>query len=106
MPWLLLIIAGILEVCWAIGLKYSVGFTKPWPSTITLLAMAASFFLLAKAVTTIPVGTAYAIWTAIGAVGTAILGVLLFAEPVTFTRVACIALIVMGVLGLKLASGS
>lgn len=104
--WLLLLAAGLLEVVWAIGLKYTEGFSKPLPSVITVAAMIASFWLLALALKTIPVGTGYAVWTGIGAVGTAILGIVLFSEPATAARLACIALIVAGILGLKLVSGS
>lgn len=104
--WLLLLAAGLLEVVWAIGLKYTEGFSRPLPSVITVAAMIASFWLLALALKTIPVGTGYAVWTGIGAVGTAILGIVLFSEPATAARLACIALIVAGILGLKLVSGS
>lgn len=103
--WLLLLAAGLLEVVWAIGLKYTEGFSRPLPSVITVAAMIASFWLLALALKTIPVGTGYAVWTGIGAVGTAILGIVLFSEPATAARLACIALIVAGILGLKLVSG-
>ncbi|MBY0266014.1 MAG: quaternary ammonium compound efflux SMR transporter SugE [Burkholderiales bacterium] len=102
--WLLLLVAGLLEVVWAIGLKYTEGFSRLWPSVITITAMAASVWLLALALKTIPVGTGYAVWTGIGAVGTAILGILLFSEPATAARLACISLIVAGILGLKLFS--
>ena len=104
MSWLYLFIAGLLEIAWAIGLKYTEGFTRVWPSAITIVAMVASVWFLALALKTIPVGTGYAVWTGIGAVGTAILGIVLFAEPATAARLACIALIVAGILGLKLAS--
>lgn len=104
MAWFFLSIAGVFEVVWAVSLKYSEGFTKGWPSLITVAAMVVSFFFLAQALRTIPVGTGYAVWTGIGAVGTAILGVVLFAEPVTLLRLCCIVLIVSGILGLKLAS--
>jgi len=103
--WLLLLAAGLLEVVWAIGLKYTEGFSRPLPSVITVAAMIASIWLLALALKTIPVGTGYAVWTGIGAVGTAILGIVLFSEPATAARLACIALIVAGILGLKLVSG-
>ncbi len=102
-PWALLGIAGLLEVAWALGLKYSDGFTKPWPSALTLIGATASFFILAQAMKTLPVGTAYAVWTGIGALGTAILAVFLFAEPVNALRVAGILLIVAGIAALKLA---
>ncbi len=101
MPWLLLFLAAIFEVGWAIGLKYSDGFTRLWPSVWTGLAMVASMVLLAWAARSIPIGTAYAVWTGIGAAGTAILGVYLFAEPASAPRLAGIALIVLGVALLK-----
>lgn len=104
MPWVLLFIAGLLEVGWAIGLKYTEGFTRLWPSVGTLAAMALSVVLLGLAMRTLPVGTAYAVWTGIGAVGTVILGIVLFAEPATAARLACVGLIVAGILGLKLTS--
>ena len=104
MAWIWLTLAGLLEIVWAIGLKYTEGFTRVWPSVITIVAMVASVWFLALALRTIPVGTGYAVWTGIGAVGTAILGIVLFAEPATAARLACIALIVAGILGLKLAS--
>ena len=104
MSWIYLSLAGLLEIVWAIGLKYTEGFTRLWPSVITIVAMAASVWFLALALKTIPVGTGYAIWTGIGAVGTAILGIVLFAEPASAARLACIGLIVAGILGLKLAS--
>jgi quaternary ammonium compound-resistance protein SugE len=102
--WLYLTIAGILEIVWAIGLKYTEGFTRLVPSVITIIGMVASVWFLALALKTIPVGTGYAVWTGIGAVGTAILGIVLFAEAATAARLGCIALIVAGILGLKLAS--
>lgn len=101
MAWVYLFTAALFEIGWAVGLKYAQGFTKFWPSVFTIAAMAISLFLLALAVRTIPVGTGYAIWTGIGAVGTAALGILLFAEPITPWRVACLLLIVGGVIGLK-----
>jgi quaternary ammonium compound-resistance protein SugE len=104
LPWFYLSLAGLLEIVWAIGLKYTEGFTRVWPSAVTIVAMVASVWFLALALKTIPVGTGYAVWTGIGAVGTAILGIVLFAEPATAARLACIALIVAGILGLKLAS--
>lgn len=102
MPWLLLVIAGLLEVGWAIGLKYTEGFTRLWPSVGTGAAMVASVVLLGLAMRTLPVGTAYAVWTGIGAVGTVILGIALFGEPATVARLACVGLIVAGIAGLKL----
>lgn len=103
MAWLLLLVAALLEVGWAIGLKYTHGFTRLWPSVWTALAMAFSMLLLAWSARTLPIGTAYAVWTGIGAAGTAVLGVLLFGEPATLVRAAGIALIVCGVLVLRLA---
>ena len=103
--WVLLLVAGLLEVVWAIGLKYTDGFSKLIPSVITITAMIASVWLLALALKGIPVGTGYAVWTGIGAVGTAILGIVLFNEAATVARLACIGLIVAGIFGLKLVSG-
>jgi quaternary ammonium compound-resistance protein SugE len=104
MAWIWLTLAGLLEVVWAIGLKYTEGFTRPVPSVITGVAMAASMYFLALAVRAIPIGTAYAIWTGIGAVGVAILGIILFNEPKDLVRVGSILLIVAGIAGLKLTS--
>jgi quaternary ammonium compound-resistance protein SugE len=104
MTWLILLVAGLLEVGWAIGLKYTDGFTRMWPSVGTLAAMAGSVSLLAIAMRSLPVGTAYAVWTGIGAVGTVALGIVLFGEPATVARLACIGLIVAGIGGLKLLS--
>jgi quaternary ammonium compound-resistance protein SugE len=104
MAWAYLTLAGILEVVWAIGLKYTEGFTRLVPSVVTIAAMVVSVWFLALALRTIPVGTGYAVWTGIGAVGTAVLGIVLFAEAATAARIACIGLIVAGILGLKLAS--
>lgn len=101
MGWAYLFTAALFEIGWAIGLKYTQGFSKLWPSVLTIAAMVISLSLLAMAVRTIPIGTGYAIWTGIGAVGTAILGVLLFAEPLTAWRILCLLLIVGGVIGLK-----
>ena len=101
MPWILLTLAGIFEIGWAIGLKYTDGFTKPMPTVLTAGSMVISIVLLGLAVKTLPMGTAYAIWTGIGTVGTVILGIILFAEPATAMRLGCIALIVTGILGLK-----
>lgn len=103
MAWLALIIAGLLEVVWAIGLKASEGFTRLWPSVMTLTAMSASFWLLAQAMKTLPVGTAYAIWVGIGVVGTFILGILYYGETLSLLRVLSVLLIVAGLVGLKLA---
>lgn len=102
--WILLLVAGLLEVVWAIGLKYTDGFSKLAPSLITITAMIASVWLLALALKGIPVGTGYAVWTGIGAVGTAILGIVLFNEAATAARLACIGLIVAGIFGLKFFS--
>lgn len=103
MPWVYLVIAGCLEIVWAIGLKYTDGWTRLWPSVFTLVTMVASFYCLAIAVKEIPIGTSYAIWTGIGAVGTATLGIVLLGEPVSAMRVACMGLIVAGIIGLKMA---
>lgn len=105
MPWLLLFIAGLLEVGWAVGLKYTEGFTRPLPTLLTGVALVASMALLGLAVRSLPLGTAYAVWTGIGTVGTAVLGMLLFGEPATVARLVCIGLIVAGILGLRLVSG-
>ncbi len=104
MAWIYLVIAGFLEVGWAIGLKYTQGFTKLWPSLVTILMMIASFALLSTAVKTLPIGTAYAVWTGIGAAGTAILGVILFGEPRNLFKFLCIVLIIAGIVGLRIAS--
>jgi quaternary ammonium compound-resistance protein SugE len=104
MPWLLLFVAGLLEIAWAIGLKYADGFTRLWPSVGTIAAMIGSVVLLALAMRSLPVGTAYAVWTGIGAVGTVILGIVLFAEPATAARLVSIGLIVAGIAGLKLVT--
>ncbi len=104
MPWLHLTIAGLLEVVWAVGMKQSLGFTRPWVSLLTLVAMVASFGFLATALRHLPLGTAYAVWTGIGAVGTAVWGILVFGESAHPVRLLSIALIVAGIAGLKLAS--
>jgi quaternary ammonium compound-resistance protein SugE len=104
MAWVYLGIAGLLEVGWAIGLKYTDGFTKLLPSVFTIAAMVASVVLLGLALRDLPVGTGYAVWTGIGAVGTAILGMVLFAEPATALRLGSIALVLGGIVGLKIAS--
>jgi quaternary ammonium compound-resistance protein SugE len=104
MAWVWLTVAGLLEVVWAVGLKYTEGFTRLWPSAITLAAMAASVYCLAVAVRTIPIGTGYAVWTGIGAVGVAILGMVLFGESRAALRIACIGLVVLGIAGLKVLS--
>jgi quaternary ammonium compound-resistance protein SugE len=102
--WAYLALAGLFEIGWAIGLKYTDGFTRIVPSVLTILSMVVSVLLLGLALKTLPVGTGYAVWTGIGTVGTALLGIYLLGEPATATRLACIGLIVAGILGLKLAS--
>lgn len=104
MSWFILLLAGLLEIGWAIGLKYSEGFTRFWPSVWTLVAMVASMVLLAIAMKSLPVGTAYAVWVGIGAVGTVVLGIVLFNESADFWRMASVGLIVAGIVGLKLAT--
>ena len=104
MAWIILVIAGLFEVGWAIGLKYTEGFTKLWPSAGTAAAMVVSVVLLGWAMKTLPVGTAYAVWTGIGAVGTVLLGIVLFHEPATVARLACVGLILAGIVGLKLSA--
>ena len=104
MAWAILFVAGLMEIGWAIGLKYTEGFTRLVPSVLTLAAMAASVLLLGLALKTLPIGTAYAVWTGIGAVGTAALGIVLFGDPATAARLGCIGLIVAGIIGLKLVS--
>lgn len=105
MAWTLLLVAGLFEICWAIGLKYTDGFTRLAPSIFTVSTMIASVVCLAWAIRTIPVGTGYAVWTGIGAVGVALCGIALFGEAATLARLGCIALIVAGIVGLKLVSG-
>jgi quaternary ammonium compound-resistance protein SugE len=104
MAWLYLTVAGLFEVAWAIGLKYSEGFTRLWPSLGTAVAMVLSIAFLGLALRSLPVGTAYAVWTGIGAVGTVILGIVLFAEPATALRLGCVGLILAGIVGLKLVA--
>jgi quaternary ammonium compound-resistance protein SugE len=104
MAWAMLFVAGLMEVGWAIGLKYTQGFSRLLPSILTLACMAGSIILLGVAVKTLPIGTAYAVWTGIGAVGTAVLGIILFGDPATALRLACIGLIVAGIAGLKLVT--
>jgi len=104
MPWILLTIAGLLEICWAVGLKSTEGFTRLWPTVLTLAAMAGSIVLLGLALRALPVGTAYAVWTGIGAVGTAAFGMLVLGEPATAARFAGIALIASGIALLKLTA--
>lgn len=104
MPWLSLFIAGLLEIVWATAMKQSEGFTKFWPTTVMVIGMAGSFWLLALAMRQLPLGTAYMVWTGIGAVGSFILGVILFGEPITTTRLIAAALIISGIVAMKLAS--
>jgi quaternary ammonium compound-resistance protein SugE len=102
MAWIVLFIAGLLEIGWAVGLKYTEGFTRPIPTVLTAISFTASLGLLGWAMKSLPLGTAYAVWTGVGAVGTAIVGILVFKEPATAGRLVCLALIVSGILGLKL----
>lgn len=104
MEWFYLVVAGLFEVGWAIGLKYSQGFTKILPSIGTIIGMIASFYFLSVSLKSLPLGTAYAIWTGIGTIGTVLLGIILFKEPVNIMRILCIVLIVSGIIGLKLLS--
>lgn len=104
MTWFFLVVADLFEIGWAIGLKYTEGFTRFWPTAGTIGAMVVSVALLGLAMRTLPVGTAYAVWTGIGAVGTVVLGMLLFNEPATFGRLACVGLILAGIVGLKLTT--
>lgn len=104
MAWIVLLVAGICEVGWAVGLKYSDGFTRLWPSVATVVLALVSLFLLAVALRSLPLGTAYAVWTGIGTVGTAVIGITVFEEPATAARLACIVMIVAGIAGLKLLS--
>lgn len=106
MAWIYLVIAGLLEIAWAIGLKHTDGFSRLWPSVLTILAMIASFALLAQALRTIPVGTGYAVWTGIGAAGTAAIGMIWLGESRDVLRLVCLLLIVSGVIGLKFASAT
>jgi quaternary ammonium compound-resistance protein SugE len=104
MPWIILVVAGLFEVGWAIGLKYTEGFTRLWPSVWTVAAMIVSLGLLGLAMKSLPVGTSYAVWVGVGTLGTAVLGIVLLGEPVTAGRLFSLALIVGGIVGLKLAS--
>jgi len=105
LAWILLVVAGLLEIVWSVSMKASEGFTKPTFTSITLVAAALSFWLLGLALRQLPVGTAYAAWTGIGAVGAAILGIVFFGESLTLARIGCITLIVLGIVGLKLIGG-
>ena len=104
MSWLLLVVAGLLEIFWALGLKYTHGFTRPLPSALTIAAIVASLWLLGHAARTLPIGTAYAVWVGIGAVGTALGGMLMLGEPVSATRLSLLALLVASIVGLKLTA--
>ena len=104
MPWLLLVLAGLFEVAWAIGLKYTEGFTRLWPTVGTVLAMVLSIVLLGIAMKSLPVGTAYSVWVGVGAVGTVVLGIVLFGEPANALRLVSIGLVIAGIVGLKLAT--
>ncbi|EPX79365.1 quaternary ammonium compound efflux SMR transporter SugE [Litoreibacter arenae] len=104
MAWFLLVLAGLFEVGWAVGLKYTEGFTRPWPTVLTAASMIVSLVLLGLALRSIPLGTGYAIWTGIGTIGTVIFGIVYFAEPATAVRLFCVLLILSGIVGLKLVS--
>lgn len=104
MNWILLMLAGLLEIVWAVGLKYTEGFSRPWPSAVVVAAIAASMLLLAMAMRTLPVSTAYAIWTGIGIAGTAIVGIVMLGESVSAQKLISLALIMVGILGLRLAA--
>ncbi len=104
MPWLILFLAGLFEVGWAVGLKYTDGFTRPWPTTATLISMAISLWLLGIAMKSLPLGTAYAVWVGVGTIGTVILGIVLFDEPANAPRLISVGLILAGIIGLKLAT--
>ena len=104
MPWITLVLAGLLEIVWAVGLKFSHGFTRRWPSALTLAALAGSLALLAQSTRTLPLGTAYAVWVGIGSFGAAIAGIVLFREPVTAGRVVFLGLLLVAIVGLKLTS--
>jgi len=104
MEWVYLLIAGLFEVVWAVGLKYTEGWTQPWPSAGTVAAMIVSFWFLSLALKGLPIGTAYAVWTGVGAVGTALVGMAVLGEPRDMTRAACILLIVAGIVGLKIVT--
>ena len=104
MNWVILFAAGLFEIAWAVGLKYSEGFTRVWPSVFTGIALVMSMLLLGISLRTLPLGTAYAVWTGIGTIGTAVLGMILFREPATVLRLLCIGLIIVGIVGLKFAT--
>jgi quaternary ammonium compound-resistance protein SugE len=102
--WIVLVVAGLLEVCWAVGLKYTDGFRRLVPSVLVILAIAASMFLLSWAARTLPIGTAYAVWVGIGALGAAVLGIVLFKEPVTLARMGFLVMLLVSIVGLKATS--
>lgn len=104
MPWILLLLAAVFEIAWAVGLKFTEGFTRPWPTVGTVSALVISVLLLGSAAKSLPIGTAYAVWTGIGAAGTVVLGMMFFGDPVNATRLACVSLILIGVVGLKVFS--
>lgn len=104
MPWILLSLAAVFEIAWAIGLKFTEGFTRPWPTVGTVSALVISVLLLGSAAKTLPIGTAYAVWTGVGAAGTVIMGMVLLGDPVDMKRLVCVSLILMGVVGLKVFS--
>jgi quaternary ammonium compound-resistance protein SugE len=106
MPWILVLVSGLLEVGWAIGLRASAGLTRPLPTALTIAGMLASFALLSVAVRSLPIGTAYAVWVGIGAVGTALLGIVLYQEPASALRLVCLGLVVAGIIGLKLTAAA
>ncbi len=102
MPWFILFIAGLFEVAWAVGIKYTEGWTRFWPAAFTVVAMIASFYLLSVALRHIPMGTAYAVWTGIGTIGTVVYGIIFFKEPADILRMVCILLIICGIIGLRI----
>jgi quaternary ammonium compound-resistance protein SugE len=102
MPWFILFIAGLFEVAWAVGIKYTEGWTRFWPAAFTVVAMIASFYLLSVALRHIPMGTAYAVWTGIGTIGTVVYGIIFFKEPADILRMVCILLIICGIVGLRI----
>jgi len=102
MSWFILFIAGLFEIAWAVGIKYTEGWTRLWPSVLTVIAMVASFFFLSLALKQLPMGTAYAVWTGIGTIGTVVYGIIFFKEPTDILRIACIMLIIFGIVGLRI----
>ncbi|MFT3989981.1 MAG: quaternary ammonium compound efflux SMR transporter SugE [Luteolibacter sp.] len=103
MSWIILIIAALFEIVWAVGLKYTEGFTRLWPNVATVFALLISIVLLGMAAKSLPIGTAYTVWTGIGTVGTVIFGILVFGDPVSAMRLACLGLIILGIVGLKIS---